>query len=237
MHAREMLQYILPFFGALIGVVVLLFDLREFWSRTRSGDFGPLLVVLVSLLCVAYGVERLTYSQITEERLDSIVALLEKSPKATFNENTDDIWSSIQQIMLGVEHHIRTVQAGDRPNIPEKFRDIRTKLAERLKERKQKSSDVWYRIVLVFDDKKTADEMAAIRRQIAEVLQIYADRDLKDNVELHVFTRRPLTKFDVLIIDTKHVNIGFDTFEGPVKGNVQIQNAMLWQNQNALADV
>lgn len=236
MHAREMLQYILPLFGAFIGVIVLLFDLREFWTKTKSGDFGPLLVALVSLLCVAYGVERLTYSEITEERLDSIVDLLQKSPKATFNENTTDIWSSIRKIMLGVEHHIRTVQAGDAPNIPTEFSDIRTKLADRLNERKQKSSDVWYRIVLVFDDTKSTEELATIKRQNADVLKFYADHGLKNNIELRVFTRRPLTKFDVLIVDTRDVNIGFDTFEGPVKGNVQIQNAMLWENQAALAE-
>ncbi len=235
-RAQHIFEYVLPFIGAAIGGFVLVVQFRELWGRLKSGDVGPLLLVLVSLLCVAYGVERLTYSQITEERLDSIVALLQKSPKATFNENTSDIWSSIRNIMLDVEHHIRTVQAGDRPNIPAEFGDIRIKLAARLNERKQQSSDVWYRIVLVFDDTKTPEDLVEIKHQIADVLKIYADRGLKDNVELRVFTRRPLTKFDVLIVDTKHVNIGFDTFEGPVKSNVQIQNAMLWENQSALAE-
>ena len=54
-------------------------------------------------------------------------------------------------------------------------------------------------------------------------------------MQLRIFTREPIVKFDVLIVDTRSVSIGFDTFEGPTYGNVAIQNAMIWENQPALA--
>ena len=205
-------------------------------GRIRKGDVAPLLVVLVSLLCIAYGVERLTYSQSVEARLDTIDALLRQSPNARFTENTDDIWSSIRAMMLAVDHNIRTVQAGDRPtDIPDKYKDLRPRLADRLNEKKKQYRDVWYRVVLVFSGTKTPDEIAVIKKENSERLKFYSDLGLKDNVQLRIFTREPIVKFDVLIVDTRSVSIGFDTFEGPTYGNVAIQNAMIWENQPALA--
>ena len=235
MRAQQILEYVLPFIGAAIGGLVLVVQFRELWGRLKLGDVGPLLLLLVSLLCVAYGVERFTYSESIEQRLESIDTSLRKTPGAKFTANTETIWSGISRIMLDVEHNIRTVQAGNRPNLPKTYTSLKDKLADRLNEQKRQHGDVWYRVVLVFDEPKNSAEIAEIKSENDAALQFYADHGLKNNVELRVYTHQPLTKFDVVIVDTLHVNVGFDTFEGPVKGNVEIQNAMLWENQEALA--
>lgn len=63
----------------------------------------------------------------------------------------------------------------------------------------------------------------------------YRNKGLGANVELRVCDHETLTKFDVLIIDEKDVNIGFDSSEGTGSGNVEIQNAMVWRNHPELA--
>jgi hypothetical protein len=236
MRAIEILQYVLPFFGALLGALVFALERSELWIRIRKGEVGPVVLALVSLLCIAYGIERITYSQQVEEKLDDIARLVQKSPSAAFTDNNDQIWTTIERMALSVEKNIWTVYAGDRPNIPEKFKDIPLKLAARLSELRKSHPDVFYRVVLVFDEPMTSKEVDDIKQQNNERLSLYENQGLKGNVQLKVFTRKTLTKFDVTIIDDKHVMIGFDTLEDPaLKGNVQIQNMLLWENQPALA--
>ena len=243
MDAGKSLQIILPFIGALIGIAVLVIGFKGTWSKIKQGDSGPFLIVLVSLLCTAYGVERLTYTSQFDERLSkidnrlgAIETQLVKSPQASFIDDQREIWNSIEDIMLTTERDIRTVQASDRPNVlPAEFKNLTQKVADRLAAKKRQYGDVRYRVVLVFDSNKNSHELNQIEKDNRDRLQFYASKGLKDNVELRVFDRKPLMKFDVLIIDTSHVNIGFDTYEGPTKGNVEIQNTMVWKNQRELA--
>ena len=169
MQAHETLQYLLPFAGAFVGIVVFIVELREFLGRIRKGDVAPLLVVLVSLLCIAYGVERLTYSQSVEARLDTIDALLRQSPNARFTENTDDIWSSIRAMMLAVDHNIRTVQAGDRPtDIPDKYKDLRPRLADRLNEKKNNIAMYGTELFWFFPARKRLTRLPLSKKKIAK---------------------------------------------------------------------
>jgi hypothetical protein len=236
MRAIEILQYALPFFGALVGIFVFALERHELWKKIKGGEVGPITLALVSLLCIAYGIERVSYSQQVEERLDNISGLVQKFPNATFIDNNEQIWSTIEHMALNVEKNIWTVYAGDRPNIPEKYKDIPTKLAIRLSELKRNHPDVFYRIVLVFDEAITAKEAEDVMKNNNERLKMYEEKGLKGNVQLRVFPRKPLTKFDITIVDERHVMIGFDTLENSVnRGTVQIQNVMLWENQAALA--
>jgi hypothetical protein len=233
----EMAQYILPFLAALIGIAVFSLHIKQHWKRISDGDMAPLLVVLISLLCTAYGVERLVYSENYAKLLNRLDQALTQQQRVTFTDDLRDIWSGIAEEMLSVDHTIRTVQSGDRPNrLPSQFKDLPDKIAARLTEQQGRFGDVRYRIVLVFEGaKKTAEQLADLEKANRERLDFYKSRGLEGNVELRVFDHETLTKFDILIIDEKHVNIGFDTSAGNVPGNVEIQNTMLWENQPALA--
>ena len=68
----EMAQYILPFLAALIGIAVFLLHFKQHWEKIRSGDLTPLLVLLISLLCTSYGVERFVYSENYTKLLNQI---------------------------------------------------------------------------------------------------------------------------------------------------------------------
>lgn len=232
----EMAQYILPFLAALIGIAVFLLHFKQHWGKIRSGDLTPLLVLLISLLCTSYGVERFVYSENYTKLLNRLDQALKQQPSVTFTDDLRDIWSGIEAEMLSVDHIIRTVQSGDRPNhLPSQFKDLPDKIAARLVEQQGRFGDVRYRIVLVFEGaKKTAEQLADLEKANRDRLNFYKNKGLESNVELRVFDHETLTKFDILIIDEKHVNIGFDT-SGNMPGNVEIQNTMLWQNQAALA--
>lgn len=130
-----------------------------------------------------------------------------------------------------------SVQSSDRPNkIPEEFNGLRDRVADRMVEMKKQHGDVMYQIVLVFDGKKNPKQLAEIKQKNCAGLKFYRDKGLEDNVKLSVYDHETLTKFDVLIIDENHVNIGFDTSEGTGSGNVVIQNAMVWRNNQVLAN-
>lgn len=156
----EMAQYILPFLAAVIGIVVLLAHASQHLEGIKRGDPGTILLILVSLLCTAYGVERLTYSEQFAERLDRIDQALQRNVSAEFIDDTRDIWRGIDELMTSMEHDIRTVQSGDRRNkIPDEFKSLEYRVADRLAEMKQRHPDVKYRIVLVFDGKKSGKEL------------------------------------------------------------------------------
>jgi hypothetical protein len=237
MRITEILEYALPFAAVAIAVLAFILERNELWKRVREQhDVGPIVLVLVSLLCIAYGVERLTYSQKVDARLDEIISMLGKTPTATFTDNTNQIWSSLRNIVLGMEYDIRTIQSGDRPStIPEAFKDLRERLADRMAEMRR-IHVVRYRVVLVFDQDKSVDELKKIKEANAAVMALYESKGVSANVELRVFPHKPLAKFDILVVDSRHVNIGFDTYPARVGDNVQIQNAMLWLNQPALGE-
>lgn len=218
----EMAQYILPFLAALIAILVLLFHIKQHWEQISRGDLTPLLVVLISLLCTAYGVERLVYLDNYSRLLSRLDQVLAQQPRVTFTDDVRDIWSGISTVMLSVEHTIRTVQSGDRPNrLPDQFKDLPEKIAARLTEQQERFGDVRYRIVLVFEGaKKTPEQLADLEKANRDRLEFYNKKGLAGKVELRVFDHETLTKFDILIVDEKHVNIGFDTSAGNVPGNV-----------------
>jgi hypothetical protein len=214
----EMAQYILPFLAAVIGISVSVTHARPHWKAIVRGDPGPLLLILVTLLCIAYGVERLTYSEQFATRLDRIDQDLRLHENATFTDDTHTIWLGIEELMTGMKHDIRTVQSSDRPNkIPEEFNGLRDRVADRMVEMKKQHGDVMYQIVLVFDGKKNPKQLAEIKQKNCAGLKFYRDKGLEDNVKLSVYDHETLTKFDVLIIDENHVNIGLTHPKAPVR--------------------
>jgi hypothetical protein len=233
MRAEHLLQYILPLLGAGIGILVFLLGIRDNWAKIRGGDALPILVILISLLCTAYGVERLTYS--TE--IDQIRQRLDKVPAASFLSTRPEIWSSIRRLMLGVDQTVRAVEAADRPtDVPQQYENLPDEFRTRLASQKgQLGGAVKYRVVLVFEYPKHSDGLATIEQAIEQKMDAYKKAGLEDVLELRVFEREPLAKFDVTIIDTQHVIIGFDTAQGKSMTNVEIQNVMIWENQPAMA--
>jgi hypothetical protein len=226
---------VLPFVAAAVGIIVFLFGFTENLKKIWNGDSTPVLVVLISLLCVAYGVERVTYS--TE--IGQIHRELQQRPKTDLQSTKSEIWSAISRLMLTVEQNVRAVQSGDRPtNVPAEFSGLPDQFRARLADRKKiHGGAVKYRVVLVFDGPKSGQELEDIAKANAERKELYKQAGLADALEIKVFSRKPLTKFDVTIIDTHHAIIGFDTAEaqGFLKNNVEIQNAIIWENQDVIA--
>lgn len=163
----EMAQYILPFLAAFIGISLFVVNVWQHWPETKRGDPGPFLLFLVSLLCTAYGVERLTYSAQFAERLDRIDQELRLHDSATFTDNPDEIWFGIKELMTGMQYRIRTVQSGDRRNtIPDGFKDLRDRVAARLIEMKQRHLGVKFQIVLVFEGKRAPSSLPKLNKSI-----------------------------------------------------------------------
>lgn len=207
----------------------------------KEGDSGPLVVGLLALLCLAYGVERLSYSSDVVDQLSLIKATLSdharRTPDAKFSSDQNEVWSQLIESLSNTENEIRTVQAGDRPsNAPDAYKNFGEILANRLVQMKR-SHPVKFRIVLVFDDQKTKQELKEIYDLNVDRLAFYESKGLNGDIELSIFEHQPLMKFDVMIIDDRDVCIGFDTYEGQgtSKNNIQYQNLMLWKNQPALA--
>ena len=230
-------EALVAFFTAAIGLGVIGLHVRQHWKSISNGDLIPLLVVLISLLCTAYGVERWAYSDNYRGLLTRLDQALAQQPRATFTDDVHDVWNDIARAVLSVDHTIRTVQSGDRPNeIPAEFSNLPERIRDRLAEQQARFGDVRYEIVLVFEGANIgADRLAEIESANRARVGLYKEKGLEHNVELRIFDHETLTKFDILIIDDKHVNIGFDTSAENVSGNVKIQNTMLWENEPILA--
>lgn len=220
----------------------------SFSLLAKNVNDTSILSFLVAVLVTAFGLDRIVHSRRLAEHLDSFakrLASLEASSQEFRKEllgvlnrslggrllvGKTEIYTSRDRLWHKMEHRMRVIVSvgGGGPKAP---LEVVQATAQRLKERKDAGHEVSFTMILVIDPQLIPLEKFIQR--IEERSKIYAEHSVKNCVHVHVIESvSSLPYFDVLIADSKHVNIGFPFGEDDHK----LASALEFENQPKLAE-
>jgi hypothetical protein len=220
-----MLEWLLPFLGAAIAISAFLLNFRKSIDKFRKGDSTTILLGLVTLLSVAFGVERLVSAEQLGRQLSTIEKQLTTIAGGRFLDNYNEVYNAGTKICSTADQHIKAIVTSG-PKAPNYFIEA---IAERLKDRKKAGYNTTFQIVLVVDSQQT--DLDSFEKKNAERLAVFDKYGVKDSIAVYVLDSKPTLSFDVLIVDRKHVNIGITSS----KEGKKVESAIVFENQAALA--
>jgi len=230
-NVTNSLQWLLPYLAASIALVLFLLNFKGTVKKLWEGDPAAIVLVLVTLLCGAYGTERLFYAAQVNQRLVGIEDRLTRPVGGQLLKNYDQIYRSAASICKTAEKEIRTLAVASDRKSPSYFAD---QVVERLKQLKQMNRPARYDAVAVLDSAKVQDANSVqnLVQIIDERSQIYEKSNVGDLFHRYIIVSdRPLA-FDVVLVDKRHVMYGFTS----LKDGPRLDNAILFENQTDMAD-
>jgi hypothetical protein len=105
----NLLQWILPLLGAAIAIIAFLVNFRKSIDKFRKGDSATILLGLVTLLSIAFGVERLVSAEQLNKRLSGLEKQLTSIAGGRFLDNYNEIYDEGAKICRTAEQRIKTI--------------------------------------------------------------------------------------------------------------------------------
>lgn len=214
---QNVLQWLLPFTACAMGFVSLLVNFRGTLQKIYEGDVLLVTLVLVTFLCGAYGVERLAHAG----QLGALHTALTNVSGARVLYTREEVYAAAERFIQTAEKRIRVVLLGSRPRTPDEVLDA---IVGRLKEKK----DLRYEGVYVLRCRAGVTEYP--NEHIAFFKKLKKANVIDRCTFRTVMNENPVA-FDALIIDEKHVGIGFTRTEK----EKDLQSAIGFQNQPDVA--
>lgn len=190
----------------------------------------PLLTFLVSILVTAYGLDRVLHSRSLQKQLASLIGITNDVKIALTMglrrlEGRHEIYESRARLWNKMEKRARTIVCGA-PKAPDTFFKA---IAERIKERKRDGHQARFDVVLSLKMGEIQPE--ALKQANEHRLRIFDRAGVADCVHLYIIESTIPLNFDVLIIDTEHVNIAMPSF---AESHI-VDSALEFENQPRLA--
>lgn len=211
----------------LVGITIGIFDFVGLENKLLSITKDPITLVLltIGLLSLAVGLERVIRLRHQNKQFDQIERLLAKSSGGQFLKGVDEIYGTTMRLCSAVQNNIKTIVFASGPKAPHRWAET---VARRLRETKQSGAPAKFEVVIALD----FDQLAVDFKQNMEARnKLYERFGVFDLVSLNLLNIKPCVGFDILILDRRHVVIGFTTFTG-IR---QLQSAILFENQPHIA--
>jgi hypothetical protein len=219
------LQFILPFLVVIVVIIATLANFSGTIKKLREGDAATLSLVLITVLMIAYGVERyVNYTQL-DERLSNLETQLSTAVGGRLVNKK--IYDSAATLLDTFENKIRTVVVTAGPKTPPSFAE---NVAQKLKERKKLGYAVKYEIVLVLSANQVVD-LDHFEKANNDRIGLFNTYGVADAIALFVLESNTAANFDVMIVDRNHVYLGYSLSRGIDK----LESAILFENQPQLA--
>jgi Flp pilus assembly pilin Flp len=223
----SMLQWILPLLVALIVIVAMFANFSGTITKFRQGDAATLSLVLISILMVAYGVERYVNSTQLDQRLTNIESKLSTAVGGQFINNSNDIYVSAAKLLDEFEGRIRTIVVTTVPKAPDSFAE---RIAQKLKERRDKGFPIKYDVVLILSAEQVRD-LDKFEKATNDRISYFDQYGVADAINLNILETNTTANFDVFIVDRKSVHIGYSLSKDGRKSD----NGIIYENQPQLA--
>ncbi|HTE16909.1 MAG TPA: hypothetical protein VK689_00840 [Armatimonadota bacterium] len=218
-------ERILAYCPVVVAVVVVVIEISKPLGLQISTDNQlSVMIGLLAFLSVLVGLLQGEQKQ----RLEHIQSLLERSSFGQFLDGKKLIYDAAIRLCRSTNKHIRTVVTTAGPKAPDEFAEA---VARTLQERRQAGSEVVFDAVIVLNPDQITD-MNLFQRANAERFKVYEKYDVKDCVHLYVIEAKLPINFDALVVDSKHVILGFSTFKGAEK----LDTGLLFENRPQLAE-
>lgn len=228
MKIMHLLQGIIPLLAALTVCILLAAKFSGTIKKFYEGDASTITLTLVTVLCAAYGVERRVSAAQLDKRLSDIEEHISKSPGARLLDNNNDIYRAATSIAGTADLRIRAMIVSTGPKAPSSFAET---IARRLKEKLDAGYSASYDTVLVLNSKQIID-LGVLEKANNARLAIYKKYGVKERVHVYVIdTEYPTTFFDVMVVDRKHIHIGFTSN----KDGKTLDNGIEFVNQSHTA--
>lgn len=212
--------------AGFVGITVIAADISGFsLPHLLAKPTEEIVLLMVSSLTLALGLERILNVRRYEERFQTIERLLAKHSSGQLLNGKAEIYDSAKRLCSGFQKQIRTLIFSAGPKAPKSFAKT---INRRLRELTAAGTPGRFVAVVALNlgtlAKDFFERMDARRA-------IYASSGIEYLVPLYLLDTKYQLGFDVLIIDDQHVTIGFNT----ITGVGHLQYAICFENQPSLA--
>lgn len=236
MKLREkILDYLALLSLLLAGIFGILIGLGLQPAFLPRGNILQTILVILSLLCLGVGLERVTlfrrYDQHVKnydkhlERYEQQISRFEhtllRSLSGQHLRGSEEIYDSAIRYVSTANNRIRTIVFGRSSKAPQKWAEA---VARRLKEMKLAGTPIKFEVVIAVDFQQLPSDF---QEGIDTRFKIYERHGVKELVSLYLLDIKPAIGFDILIIDREHVILSLTT----LAGITVLQSAVAFENQ------
>lgn len=183
-----------------------------------------LILYILALLAIGIGLERYGLFHQYDQRLQRVDELLRRGLGGRHLEGQDEGYREAARLCTTADRTIRALIVGG-PKAPPYF--IET-IARRLRELNRFGSGANFVVVLAIDPDQLPDNFVEQNDRRFGALERFKVRHL---VHLYILELKPAVGMDVLLVDRKHVFVGFATSPSDVRS----QDTVLFENEPQLA--
>jgi hypothetical protein len=187
--------------AGIVGLAISVFDLAGIDIFFKDPALIGLLIV--GMLAVALGIERVTTLHRLEEAMDGVEEYFQRTARIRRIQGGPDIYKHGIRLVGETESHIRSVLVGNGNKAPRAFATAAATRLQQLKKARKPASMV---VVLVLPRAEIPPDFEDIVRERHE---LYRRKGVGELVSVYVLEQDQAIGMDYLIVDRKHVAISF----------------------------